>query len=183
MAERNLNYRVGPRRQWRSEEFDGLKPIVYDWCRMAAFIDGEGTVDINTCGSKADRYIVRVLIGNTNPNLVIWLKRTFGGNVIYRVNRNPKAKNSYIWSCTAARASWILYNCLPWLLLKGQQAQLMMELQENIDTTRQGRGRRVSDESIAWRAGVKEKLRALNAKGREAQSTITVEEINRAQSV
>ena len=30
---------VGQRRLWKAEEFDGLKPTVYDWCRVAAFLD------------------------------------------------------------------------------------------------------------------------------------------------
>ena len=38
---------VGQRRLWKAEEFDGLKPTVYDWCRVAAFLDGEGNLNIN----------------------------------------------------------------------------------------------------------------------------------------
>jgi len=171
---------IGQRRLWKAEEFDGRKPTTYDWCRMAAFMDGEGTIDINTCSAAKPRYIVRVLIGNTNPNLMVWLRSTFGGNVIFRRVKNPNAKHTYVWSCTAGRAAWILYNCLPWFLLKGAQAELMMELQGHIDQTKQGRNRELPASAFEYRLGIKTKLRELNARGREAQKEIvSVEEINR----
>lgn len=155
---------VADKRLWRAEEFDGLKPTVYDWCRMAAFIDGEGCLQVNPY-KKTRKVQVRMLIGNTNPNLAAWLKPTFGGHVVITTKPSPKYKDAYIWSCTSGRAAWIMYNCLPWFLLKKAQAELLMELQTHIDQTRQGRGRRVSEEEYEYRDGVHAQIKKLNARG------------------
>lgn len=170
---------IGQRRQWKAEEFDGLKPTVYDWVRMAAFLDGEGNLNINPRydtrnNSRGWQVQVRILIGNTNPALPVWLRKTFGGNIILRQVKNLKAKDSYIWSCTSARAAWVLTNCMPWFLLKSAQAEILISLQEEIDATRQGRGRRVADASVERRMLLKQELHKLNAKGRANQISIPV---------
>ena len=160
-------YTTGPRRQWRSEEFAGFKPTIYDWCRMAAFIDGEGGVQVNPYSQRKNRGIVqcRVLVTNTNPALPIWLSATFGGNVVFRESGNPKWADRYTWSATAGRACWILFNCLPWMLLKKSQAELLLELQERIDQTRQGRNRTLSETERDYRVMIHEKVKLLNVKG------------------
>jgi hypothetical protein len=169
---------IGQRRLWKAEESDGLKPTVYDWVRMAAFLDGEGNLNINPIFDKRRKnplhLQVRILIGNTNPALPVWLYKTFGGNIVLRNVKNLKAKNAYIWSCTSARASWVLHNCLPWFLLKSAQAEILMQLQTEIDQTRQGRGRTVDPERLEFRNSLKLQLHKLNARGRENQVTIPV---------
>lgn len=179
MAEK---YKVGPRRMWKADEFDGLKPTVYDWVRMAAFLDGEGHMNINPIprrNNMGPRLQVRILIGNTDPRLPVWLRDTFGGNIVLRNSQkyNPRAKQAYIWSCTAGRAAWILYNCAPWFLLKEAQAKLLIQLQEDIDKTRQGRSKHVSDERITARFLLKDELHKLNAKGRDNQVVISVDKL------
>jgi len=158
---------LGSRGQWRAEELGGLKPTVYDWCRLAAFIDGEGSVQINPYNKRPKGAIfqIRVLITNTNPALPLWITETFGGHVITRDFKNPKWKLSYCWSCTAARAAWILHNCLPWFLLKKTQAELLLEMQDRIDKTVQGRGRIVPDAERSYRSVIHEQVKALNSKG------------------
>lgn len=157
-------HKVGPRGVWRAEEYDGLKPTVYDWVRMAAFIDGEGNIQVLPYGptGKRKKFQVRIIIGNTNPVLAVWLKETFGGNIIIRDHNNPKWKVATIWSCTAGRAAWILWNALPWFLLKKAQADLMILLQTHIDLPRK---KRVPDEVIAYRADIHRQIKKLNAKG------------------
>ena len=161
-------YTVASRRAWKSEELDGLKPTVYDWVRMAAFIDGEGSVQVNPYG-KRRLHQVRILVSNTNAALTNWLLRTFGGNVVLRDHKNPKWKVAYIWSCTAARAAWILWNCLPWFLMKREQAELLIELQERKDLTRQGRSLRLPEEERAYRATIHERVKVLNHKGPDGE--------------
>jgi hypothetical protein len=176
---------IGQRRMWKAEEFDGLKPTTYDWCRMAAFLDGEGNMNINPINDKRRKlnnglhYQVRILIGNTNPALPVWLRETFGGNIVLRNAQkyNPRAKQTYIWSCTSARAAWILQNCLPWFLLKLAQAKLLITLQEEIDGTRQGRSRVIAPERLERRQAIKDELHKLNAKGCDNQIVIKVEDL------
>jgi len=175
---------IGQRRLWKAEEFDSLKPTVYDWARMAAFLDGEGHLNINPIYDKRriknpTHLQVRILIGNTNPALPVWLRETFGGNIVLRNSQrnNPRAKQSYIWSCTSARAAWIMHNAMPWFLLKEAQAKLLLTLQEEIDKTRQGRGKFVSPERLKQRMEIKNQLHKLNAKGCDNQIVIKVEDL------
>jgi len=161
---------IGQRRQWKAEEFDGLKPTVYDWTRMAAFLDGEGHLNLNPIPLKAGRgrrIQVRIIIGNTSPALTTWLKETFGGNIVLRdmSKHNPNARLQYIWSCTSGRAAWVLTNCLPWFIIKAAQAKILIAMQTEIDKTRQGRGRTVSDEQWDIRFALKAELHKLNVVG------------------
>jgi hypothetical protein len=155
------------RRHWREEQLGDLKPTVYDWCRMAAFLDGEGQIQINPFSNRkfGSIFQVRILVYNTDPALMLWLTATFGGNVVSRQHDNPKWKRSYTWSCTAGRAAWILHNCLPWFILKKPQAELLIEMQDRIDLTVQGRNRRLSDEERDYRKEIHRSVKALNAKG------------------
>lgn len=154
---------------WASEEFEGMKPTVYDWARMAAFIDGEGHISI--CANRTSvgnrRYQARIIISNTNPVLPNWLKETFGGFLLFRdvQKRNPKAKQVYIWNCTSQRAAWILHNCMPWLILKGAQAKILMELQECINKSRTSLGAPIALQDAARREDLKQQLHKLNARG------------------
>jgi len=155
---------AGKRGQWKAEEFDGLKPTIYDWCRMAAFLDGEGNIQVNPY-KKTRKVQVRLIICNTNEILPLWLQENFGGNIIARPQKNPKWKTAYVWSCTSGRACWVLFNSLPWLLLKESQAKLLMQLQEHIDTTPHGRGTRLSEAAHEYRDAVHIQIKKLNAKG------------------
>lgn len=160
------NYTVGERRNWRGEEYKGFKPTVYDWCRMAAFIDGEGHVQVNPYTGRTRGIMqCRVLISNTNPILPAWLKETFGGNIITLRRGTARQKKQIMWSCTAAQACWVLHNAIPWMLLKNQQAQLLFLLQDSMDGTRQGRGRRITEETADYRLMIKAQINALNKKG------------------
>lgn len=164
----------GLRRQWKSDELAGLKPTIYDWCRLAAFIDGEGNLNINHCSDARPRNIIRVLIANTNQDLVLWLSRTFGGVVTMRVHNNPKWKPAFVWACSAARAAWVIHNSLPWMLLKNKQAALLLELQEDLDKTRQSsKHEGISLDSIALRQRIGAEVKRLNAKGPAAQEETT----------
>jgi len=174
---------IGQRRLWKAEELEGHKPTVYDWVRMAAFLDGEGNLSIYTTKDHRRKTLnhmqTRVLIGNTNPALPAWLKETFGGNIVLRNSQkyNPRAKQAYIWSASSARAVWILHNCLPWFLLKAAQAKVIIQLQEDFDQTRQGTRQPVSQERLALRDSLKSELHKLNAKGKENQVVVPLEKL------
>lgn len=170
----------GIRRQWRSEELAGLKPTVYDWVRIAAFIDGEGHLDINHCNNWKRSDVTRVIISNTHAGLPTWLVRTFGGTITMRVHKNPKWKAQYIWSCASARAAWIIHNALPWLIIKHEQGKLLLELQDELDQTKQSRNHRgITAESFALRERISADLKKLNAKGPEHQVLVSIEEMTR----
>lgn len=154
----------GLRRQWKSDELIGIKPTVYDWCRLAAFLDGEGSLGFS---KSPTRTIIRITVTNTDETLILWLSETFGGTFHERSEwkKNSRWSVAYNWSCSAARAAWILWNCKPWFIMKGTQAELLLEYQASMDDTRQNRYSRTATEIIEWRGLLREEVTSLNARG------------------
>ena len=66
-----------------------------DWARLAAFIDGEGTIFIQRAGARGPHCLV-VIVSNTSPLLTAWLETTFGGNVYFSHSAALRARSSRI---------------------------------------------------------------------------------------
>jgi hypothetical protein len=97
---------------------------------LAGIIDGEGSIGIDKqspCKSrKTTYYAIRLLVVNTNVPLLDWLKENFKGNIIKR----PKIENRrqcYVWSIFSCNAVNILKECLPFMIVKKRQAELLIE--------------------------------------------------------
>lgn len=110
-----------------------------DWMRMAAFIDGEGCIrayaDISNRRKYqlSPHYSLILTIGNTDPRMAEWCYFKFGGQMYKRKTRSPKHRPAYVWHANAKRAEAILRGCLPYFLLKQEQASLAIELRDTID--------------------------------------------------
>jgi len=114
-------------------------PTEIDWVRLAAFIDGEGMIDIHThrqfrkdLGRLHETLYVRIIIVNTDPRLALWCKNTFGGTANLDRKSNPKWRNCLKWYCSSKKAAEILRGCLPYFLLKREQAELALIFQETV---------------------------------------------------
>jgi len=162
------------KRDWRTPTFDGLCPTAIDWARLAAYIDGEGSVLINTqkfAGhTEARGFYLRITVANTDVRLPVWLKETFGGT--YKDANTAKYyegknwKRAYHWGASAYRAAWILRNCLPYFIMKHEQAEIGIQLQESLDlNSRVGRKKSMSQEIHESRKVLKQRLLVLKAKG------------------
>jgi hypothetical protein len=104
------------------------KPTKSDWIKLAAFIDGEGTILIKPVYAKSGRYTQLCIgISNTDPRLPVWLLETFGG-AVYVINWNKrqsaKWRRAYTWKVHSQVAGRILEQCLPHFLLKREQAEV-----------------------------------------------------------
>src|SRR5258705_8131274 len=115
-----------PKKNWKSVEYLGLRPTTIDWARLAAYIDGEGSINLSprrTNTGKSLTLCAKVVVTNTDFRLAKWCLDTFGMKY-YEHSNNTSSKRSVNWaSCVYAqacgyKASWILLNCLPWFLLK-----------------------------------------------------------------
>jgi hypothetical protein len=103
---------------------------VQDWARLAAFIDGEGCISIyrNNAGTKKGRWhSLRVSITNTDPRLMVWLKRFGVGTV--KINNPSGRRRRYDWSVSGFVAMEILLRCIPNFVMKGDQALLAISFQ------------------------------------------------------
>ncbi len=142
-----------------------------DWARLAAFLDGEGSISIvyathkepRLTSSRTQYEYVRLTIANTDPRLIVWLVETFGGRVREReYRRNANWKTAYWWTSSCRRACELLEQCMPYFIMKKERAELAIALQQTMK--RSGRGGTPA-EVIEQRAVIKARLHVLNAKG------------------
>lgn len=142
-----------------------MTPTQVDWVRLAAFIDGEGMIDIHThrqfrkhlARVHETRY-VRIIIVNTDPRLARWCQATFGGSVSFGRRKNPKHRPTLGWYVSSRKAIEILKGCMPYLLLKLEQAEVGLVFQATVK--RIGRNGH-SEETLKRRVELQEEMKRL----------------------
>ena len=138
-----------------------------DWARLAAFIDGEGTVYINTEKPRkpnwSPRYFLSVMITNSDPRLMAWLKGTFFSSVyLVKGGRSPLSRKPIMrWQANGQVAATVLRRCLPYFVMKKAQAEIGIAF-ESLKTSNRGR-RKVSDAEIAAREQHRLGIQKLNS--------------------
>lgn len=99
---------------------------------MAGFFDGEGWIYIvKTKPYKlrrmiSNRYYLYVGIGNTNQEIIEWIKDRVGGNILSEVGKNGLM---YRWHLASIKAKDFLEKILPYLKIKKPQAILAIDFQ------------------------------------------------------
>jgi hypothetical protein len=140
-----------------------------DWGRLAAYIDGEGCIRIDLQkASKGNaftaRHLLEVRVYNSDLELILWCKNTFGGGNIKPV-RNRKAstrhKQEHVWYVGALNAETVLRNCLPFFIIKRKQALVALALRELGGK----HGQKVSPELYAKREVLRQEMKVLNQRG------------------
>jgi LAGLIDADG-like domain len=91
---------------------------------LAGIIDGEGSLVLRNNGTH--RFGRALQIGNTSLPLLEWIQSRFGGTVSFEKRPNPKHKPIYRWFAAADDIDAILEAVLPFLLVKTQQAHLLL---------------------------------------------------------
>ncbi len=117
----------------------------------AGMLDADGSVAISRQVPKKDsihvRYQARVTVTNNCPRVAEAFKETFGGGVYCQDFRkkNPNHRPVYSWIAIGHTATRFLQSVLPYLLVKSNQAELVVELQASVDKHKHrlggGRGR------------------------------------------
>lgn len=135
-----------------------------DWARLAAYIDGEGCITIsNTKGSQAQ--YMKVFIANTDPRLMEWCRDNFGGTINgkKRVNRE-KHKPCYVWTVCSQMAWVVLLGCMPYFIIKREQAEIALSFQRTMSRKRpwvDGRPERLPADVLKFRNQCYGELRRL----------------------
>ena len=161
-------------------------PPELEWIRLAAFIDGEGSIGIRKRtwqppkrkSSCSPHYVTTVVLCNTDPRLIVWAKNTFQvGTTSIRDFKNPGERTHshhrpcYIWEVSARAAQWILEGCFPFFVMKKDQAQICLDIRSTMHQV--GRPRQgLPIDVLNLRAELKDKLHA------EKKRIITLEEVN-----
>ena len=141
-------------------------PTEIDCARLAAFIDGEGMIDIHTHSQfrkhlnrvYETRY-VRIVIVNTDFRLARWCKATFGGHAAFEQRKNPKWRPVAKWYVSTGKAVEILQLCYPYMLLKREQAEVAFAFQETVGWQNGQTGH--SEETHKRRAQLQEEMKRL----------------------
>lgn len=86
---------------------------------LAGIIDGEGTITLAK-ESRSRRYEVRVIVKNTNLELMNWLKENFGG-FIRKYKKIPFKTQIYDWIISGSKAVKLLEEIAEFLIIKKGQ--------------------------------------------------------------
>jgi len=122
---------------------------------IAGFVDGEGCIGFAKCRTTI---FPRVIVVNTNRDILQKLKDEFGGDIKPLSLRKINWKQGWAWRLSWTRAVNFLDKISPWLQLKSQQACVVFAW----DTVKPGMGN-------DWDSGARDYLvsymRELNRKG------------------
>jgi hypothetical protein len=132
---------------------------------IAGFFDGEGSITIHHNGKPSPRAVspnhtLQVSIGNTDPQIIAWLHREFGGGFQVRKGGRDHHRPVAQWFLRAAKALPFLEAIQPFVRMKKRQVGVAIEFQRS----KKMRGPRiVTAETVAWREEKRAIIRALNA--------------------
>lgn len=151
-------------------EDNALKDVrEIDWARLAAYIDGEGCVRIDLQNPSNGnnfypRHLLEIRVYSTDPRLPLWCKDTFGGGGYKPVGRagKPHHKQELVWYAGGKVAQWILEQCLPYFIIKREQAEVALAFRELIGKT----GQKVSERIFNQRENLRQQMKVLNKRGR-----------------
>jgi hypothetical protein len=163
------------KREWKCPTFEGLTPSQIDWAMMAAYIDGEGSILINTqrwtlrmAAGRPYGLALRVTVANTDVRLMQWCKEHFGGTFseanTAKYYEGKNWKHAYHWGAPGVRGAWVLHNCLPYFVIKREQAEIGIQLQETLSDVR-WQGRKLPEDIRTKRINLKKRLLVLKSKG------------------
>lgn len=135
-------------------------PTIAELAWAAGIIDGEGCIcvygrpgRINKKGTHALALIVKVV--NTDPRMPHKMQEIFGGNLSTAVERrgNPRRRPVMQWMITGKLAGSLLVAIRPYLIVKGEQADVAITYAKTI-----GRNGPIAPEIHASRQQLREKL-------------------------
>ncbi len=136
---------------------------------LAAMIDGEGCFTISRSVAKGrTRHVPKILVMNTSSDLLVFLQWISGGtgSVNGRQPKNKAWKMCWCWQIASRSAMELCAVIAPWLILKREQASLMLQFRT------QAHGRRgigPEDEAIrADQARIYEEMKRLNLRGSDS---------------
>jgi hypothetical protein len=139
-----------------------------DVAYLAGFFDGEGSVTINHMkrdGGKSDAYTLHVVIGNTDPTVLVWAQSMFGGYLMPRQPRKKQHAPSVQWLIANQWALRFLETIRPYVRMKGGPVDVAINFQRAM---RKHGPKRTPPEVIAWREEQRLAIRMMNGRTKRA---------------
>lgn len=94
---------------------------------LAGLIDGEGSI-VAVKRNKKGRTTWRLQVSSTTPILLEWCIQTTGvGTIVTKKTTNPKHADSKWWQCYSWNAMDILKQIAPYMILKTDKAQQVID--------------------------------------------------------
>jgi hypothetical protein len=137
-----------------------IEPTQLDWARLAAFIDGEGSILITERRTPYQWYSrLAVCIANTDPRLPAWCKERFGGRIQVRSRHKENKRTVWTWTAQAKIAEKAIRGCLPYFILKREQADIALIFRTTFKLERgHGRFKSLTTEVLQVRQTCKSEL-------------------------
>ena len=136
---------------------------------IAGFLDGEGCITLVPRKKRGvhNGYFSRVFISNTNESILRWVEFKLGGYVNVRKHTNPhKHKRGYQWYISEALCESFLLLVRPYLRIKGEQADLLLEYRKTVRESKHYPDRLGMDaNTVKRRNELYQQMRRLNKKG------------------
>lgn len=145
---------------------------MYDtiYAYLAGTMDSDGSFCIYKYLGKKDCvnpvYVERAQMGQATPDVVVLLQEMFGGGIYIASQNNSSFGNTrmYLWTCAARIAVQCAKILLPYLIIKRERAQLLIEMAETRQrsTWLDKSGHSTPPSIMAKREAIYLSLRALN---------------------
>lgn len=127
---------------------------------LAGMIDGDGSLSVaSSCKSNKKYYYIIVSIFNTNIDLMNWLKKNVGGTFYTGKQRYKNSKPLFEWMVTGANAYALLLLLKPYLKIRLQQCDLLIEMYEK---SQMNNKMVLGRDTIAYRDQIKSQINYLN---------------------
>lgn len=135
---------------------------------LAGFFDGEGCVSIfhNKNQSSFQRnpnHSLAVSVNNTNPVVLILLKKHFGGNITLIKRKKKEWRDIFQWHLSCDKAKGFLKAIKPYVKVKEKQVDTGIRFQEiKKRKTFCGPKHPVPQKELNWRESQRRKMSQLN---------------------
>lgn len=139
---------------------------------LAGATDGEGSIGI-TKHKRIERltpaYEPRLQVGNTSKEMLDLFVKTFGGKLTPEKRLTQGGKDFYIWSIYGVSMVKALEAMLPFLIVKREQAKLVIALQQRIwkRSERVGDSKGVSQSELLAREKLYQQIKKLTGRTRQ----------------
>lgn len=139
-----------------------------EWAYTAGVIDADGCIQAPKGAGKLARnahHRVEIHVVQKDVRLIDYLASSFGGSVNVVIRHHASGvRHYYRWMVTGIKAGTVLRGIIPYLVLKGAQARIGLELQALIRVRgASGCRRRLPQEVIERRAQLAASIKALNS--------------------
>ena len=139
---------------------------------IAGFFDGEGCAGICKQKKKSGytSNAIYASVANSEVKVLNWLQQHFGGSVTVSKGPKPNHKDKCAWVIWSSLAGKFLYMIQPYLRMKDERVEVVLEFQRSQRAgIRPGQNRhsaRYTTDEISHRDFLMEKIHELNHRGK-----------------